>query len=192
MPVLADELSTKYADLDNRSFKYNGEIMTLGASTLQDFVDAGAELDEWSSFSHAGKNFEVQFDDHFSGQFPYGCAIYYLRLNTPNTSVTAVSLFFIAPHNLPCKLKECVLAKIDMDVNDITPSSPNSIADGFEFSFDRTLTYDALVENSGEPNYEDHGYNYKVVSDETPRYDSGYRFSFGSDGLSHLEMTWIP
>ena len=175
MPVLADELSTKYADLDNRSFKYNGKIMTLGASTLQDFVDAGAEL--------------VQFDDHFRGQFPYGCAIYYLdEMVSPG-----VDLYFITPHDSPCKLKECILAKISVDVDRIlTPGPDNNVSENLEFAFDRSLTYDALVENSGEPNYEDHGYNYTVVSEKTPEYDSGYRFSFDSDGLSRLEMTWIP
>jgi predicted small lipoprotein YifL len=188
-PVVPTELSDKYADLDNRSFKYNGKIMTLGASTLQDFVDAGAELDEWLSISHAGKNFEVQFDDHFSGQFPYGCAIYYLdEMVSPG-----VDLYFITPHDSPCKLKECILAKISVDVDRIlTPGPDNNVSENLEFAFDRSLTYDSLVANSGEPNYEDAGYHYIIVSEKTPKYDSGYRFSFDSDGLSRLEMTWIP
>lgn len=34
-------LSENYADLENRSFAYNGQIFTLGESTLQDLIDGG-------------------------------------------------------------------------------------------------------------------------------------------------------
>lgn len=193
MPVLADELSTKYADLDNRSFKYNGKIMTLGASTLQDFVDAGAEFVESMGISNAGMNFDVQIDREFNGQFPYGCAVYHLKLNDTPSSITAVTLYFVNPHNSPCKLRECILAKIKVDLNSISSAPGNNFANELEFAFDRSLTYESLVENSGEPNYEDHGYNYAVVSEKTPEYDSGYEFAIGSDNvLDWFEISWIP
>ena len=40
----AEGLSDIYADLDNRSFVLDGRLYTLGVSTLQDFIDNGAEF----------------------------------------------------------------------------------------------------------------------------------------------------
>lgn len=61
------ELSDKYVDFNNMSFKYNGHLMTLGVSTLQDFLDAGLEPKD---------NYDKVWKNHFYGD-PHvaGCAI---------------------------------------------------------------------------------------------------------------------
>ena len=191
-PVVPTEISDKYADLDNRSFKYNGKLMTVGVSTLQDFVDAGAELDETSNFSHAGMNFDAQFDDHFRGQFPYGCAIYKLQ---GTDSYVWIELYFITPNGASIKLRDCTLARINVRLNGVLGDLDRicDIPEQFEFAFDRSLTYDSLVANSGEPNYEDAGYHYTIVSEKTPKYDSGYIFRIDNEkGLYAFDISWIP
>ena len=194
-PPLADfstptELSTTYADLSNRSFKYNGKLMTLGVSTLQDFIDAGATFEEDPFDPRSGYDFDVEFDEQFSGQFPDGCADYYLDFEELGYNV---ELFFITPDGSPRKLRDCVLAKVFVYVEkNIKPETGNNITEKLEFAFDRTLTYDSLVANSGEPTYEDDGYDYKAVSEKTPEHDSGYHFHFTNDELTLFDISWIP
>jgi hypothetical protein len=191
-PAVPTEISDKYADLDNRSFKYNGKLMTVGVSTLQDFVDAGAELDETSNFSHAGMNFDAQFDEHFRGQFPYGCAIYKLQ---GTDSYVWIELYFITPNGASIKLRDCTLARINVRLSGVIGDLDHicDIPEQFEFAFDRSLTYDSLVANSGEPNYEDAGYHYTIVSEKTPKYDSGYVFRIDDEkGLYAFDISWIP
>lgn len=60
MPVqddftLAPGLSEEYADLDNRSFVYNGTKFTLGESTLKDLIDAGIPFGE-NDLNNSGNN----------------------------------------------------------------------------------------------------------------------------------------
>ena len=58
MPVyedftLASGLSENYADLDNRSFVYNGKKFTLGESTLKDLIDGGIPFEQ-NSLNNSG------------------------------------------------------------------------------------------------------------------------------------------
>ncbi|SFB84798.1 hypothetical protein [Ruminococcus albus] len=188
-PAVPTELSTTYADLDNRSFKYNGTLFTVGVSTLQDLLDAGAEPKKVSGSSKSEMNFDKEYSHTFKGQFPYNCLEYYLA-----DFGTQVELYFVNPDESPRKVRDCVLANIDVRVDDsIKPASGSGIAKNLEFAFDRTLTYDALVANSGEPTYEDHGYHYAVVSEKTLNHDSGYVFGFNSKNeFTNFEITWIP
>lgn len=193
-PPLADfstptELSTTYADLNNRSFKYNGKLMTVGVSTLQDFIDAGATIEKGSSSDNSEMNFDKEYKHKFRGQFPYGCLEY--RLDGFGSHV---ELYFINPDESPRKIRDCVLAKISVRLDNVlTTGSLDGFSEKMEFAFDTSLTYDELVANSGEPTYEDHGYHYAVVSEKTPNHDSGYVFGFDSNNLfDGFEITWIP
>ena len=52
-----------------------------------------------------------------------------------------------------------------------------------------------LTANSGEPTSKkgDKEVSYTEVSSVYPKYDSGYTFHFGSDGLiNSVEIEWIP
>ena len=186
------ELSDKYADLDNRSFKYNGKMFTLGVSTLQDFLDAGAELEPEKSTS-ADANYDKHFKGCFRGQYPYGSVEY--RLKTENYQ--EIYLYFINPNSSQenkqdndILLRECTLGKIHVK----KAGDGTVIPDNFEFAFDNSLTADSLIANSGEPTYQEYSsdYNYMVVSDKFTSFDSGYMFSIGDDGLSSFIISWIP
>ena len=54
-------LSEKYADMDNRSFVYNGTKLILGESTLKDLIDAGIPFDE-SDLNNSGNNVNVNYE----------------------------------------------------------------------------------------------------------------------------------
>ena len=186
------ELSDKYADLDNRSFKYNGKMFTLGVSTLQDFLDAGAELEPEKSTS-ADANYDKHFKEFFVGQYPYGSAEY--RLKTENYQ--EIYLYFINPNSSQenkqdndILLRECTLGKIHVK----KAGDGTVIPDNFEFAFDNSLTADSLIANSGEPTYQEYSsdYNYMVVSDKFTSFDSGYMFSIVNDSLSSFIISWIP
>ena len=188
-PVVPTELSTKYADLDNRSFKYNGKLFTVGVSTMQDLIDAGATIEKGSSSDDSEMNFDKEYKHKFRGQFPYGCLEY--RLDGFGSHV---ELYFINPDESPRKVRDCVLAKISVRLDNVlTTGSLDGFSEKMEFAFDTSLTYDELVANSGEPTYEDHGYHYAVVSEKTPNHDSGYVFGFDSNNVfDGFEITWIP
>ena len=188
-PAVPTELSDKYADLDNRSFKYNGKLFTVGVSTMQDLIDAGATIEKGSSSDDSEMNFDKEYKHKFRGQFPYGCLEY--RLDGFGSHV---ELYFINPDESPRKVRDCVLAKISVRLDNVlTTGSLDGFSEKMEFAFDTSLTYDELVANSGEPTYEDHGYHYAVVSEKTPNHDSGYVFGFDSNNVfDGFEITWIP
>lgn len=85
MPVyedftLASGLSENYADLDNRSFVYNGKKFTLGESTLKDLIDGGIPFEQNSlnnSGNNVNKNYETdrytaEINDYVTMQFMFG------------------------------------------------------------------------------------------------------------------------
>lgn len=85
MPVyedftLASGLSENYADLDNRSFVYNGKKFTLGESTLKDLIDGGIPFEQNSlnnSGNNVNKNYETDrytadINDYVTMQFMFG------------------------------------------------------------------------------------------------------------------------
>ena len=59
--TLEQGLSEKYADMDNRSFVYNGTKLILGESTLKDLIDAGIPFDE-SDLNNSGNNVNVNYE----------------------------------------------------------------------------------------------------------------------------------
>lgn len=174
------ELSEKYADLDNRSFKYNGKMFTLGVSTLQDFIDAGAELKP--NNNTAKDNFDLNLKRRFNGQYGYSDAEYRMK-GLDNEA--KIDLSFINPDGSEMKLRDCILGRINLWSGNI----PNN----FVFAFDDSLTQDALIANSGEPTYKDGNseYNYMEVS-EKYNDESGYCFKFGNETLESFEITWLP
>lgn len=78
--TLEQGLSEKYADMDNRSFVYNGTKLILGESTLKDLIDAGIPFDE-SDLNNSGNNVNVNYEteryqasinDYVTMQFKFG------------------------------------------------------------------------------------------------------------------------
>ncbi|MDO4304486.1 MAG: hypothetical protein Q4D94_11275, partial [Bacillota bacterium] len=54
-------LSDNYADLENRSFAYNGKLFTLGTSTLQDLIDGGIPFEE-NDLNNKGNNVNKNYE----------------------------------------------------------------------------------------------------------------------------------
>ncbi|MCR4796339.1 MAG: hypothetical protein K5898_14435 [Ruminococcus sp.] len=184
------ELSDKYADLDNRSFKYNGKTLTVGVSTLQDIIDAGIEFEKTENYEkmveseiyYYDEEDDEWYDDYFNGQwvndFHYG------------TKDNFATLYFANPYKNEVSMKDCVLVTAVFGVfNDDNPDESK-----YEFAFPSSLTMDDLTANSGEPTGKDHdSIQYTKVSDLYPEGDSGYDFRFKADGgLNSVFITWIP
>ena len=183
------ELSKTYADLDNRSFKYNGKLMTLGVSTLQDFLDAGLEPED---------NYDKIWKHKYHGNPHQSGSTFDCTISTAGGVATYIA--FCKPAEADVPMKECVLCMVKYS------SFENDIQDGsyshnFEFAFPFTLTSEELTENSGEPTVKsNHGYEYTVVSEKFPECDTGYTFGFkyliGAEtteiGLDSVEITWAP
>ncbi|SHM85504.1 hypothetical protein [Ruminococcus flavefaciens] len=173
-------LSDKYADLDNRSFIYDGHLYTLGVSTLQDMLDNGVEFTKTD-------NYDKIWTKQLKGQANYGtfdCTVANSRLQ----------FTFGNPKKTEIPMKDCVICQV------IYPDFESAIKRGdndtkLQFAFPYTLTKDELIANSGEPT--DKGNHnevmYTVVSEAYPEYNSGYKFDFNPDGqISFVEIEWIP
>ena len=168
-------LSSVYADLDNRSFAYNGVVYTLGVSTLQDMIDDGVPFDE-EDIANAGNNlspnkqsqgFKIILGDYYSAQV-------YMGNWTDDGKPIA-----------ECPITQIYLpVKQDMDNSMLT------------FAFPLDITEEELVANSGEPtelrefvpegeSYSNNTYNYKRDGE---RYagTSGYSFQFMKGVLKYL------
>ncbi|WP_303805597.1 hypothetical protein [Ruminococcus flavefaciens] len=183
------ELSKTYADLDNRSFKYNGKLMTLGVSTLQDFLDAGLEPKD---------NYDKMWTKKYNGNPRESGKTFDCSISTKSGYST--SIYFCNPTGSNLSMKECVLCMIsyrgfESDIQE------GNYTNSIEFSFPCTLKSEELTENSGEPTVKsDYGYEYTVVSEKFPECDTGYKFGFkyliGTEtteiGLDSVEITWAP
>ena len=185
-------LSEKYADLDNRSFKYNGHLLTLGISTLQDVLDAGIEFESTDNYDKICESdifyydedehewFDDMFDGEWENDFDY------------KTKDKCATLYFANPYINEIAMKDCVLVQAWYFCNEGTQESHEK----YEFAFPTSLTKEELSSNSGEPTAQGTYDNveYTKVSDLYPEADSGYDFRFnGDDGkLGTVIMTWIP
>ena len=174
------ELSDKYADLDNRSFMYDGHLYTLGVSTLHDMLDNCVEFTETD-------NYDKIWTKQLKGQVNYGtfdCTVANSRLQ----------FTFGNPMKTEIPMKDCIICQV------IYPDFESAIKRGdndtkLQFAFPYTLTKDELIANSGEPTAKgsQNEVMYTVVSEAYPQYDSGYKFDFNPDGkISYVEIEWIP
>ena len=186
-------LSEKYADLDNRSFAYNGKVFTVGVNTLQDLVDASvpfkendaANFDNNVNKNHSTASYTIDVSHYTHLQFEFG-------------NYTDGNL----------KEKECVLSSArwytiytphsdyEEDRNADIIADLEEAAEIVNFSFPITLKKDELLANSPEPTEEKDSMNsvlYKV--DSTVFYgSSGYDFQFEKDNdqLRDVYITWLP
>ena len=196
MPVyedftLASGLSENYADLDNRSFVYNGKKFTLGESTLKDLIDGGIPFEQNSlnnSGNNVNKNYETDrytadINDYVTMQFMFGnftdseqkaedCVLSYVRyshLFVPNPDYDA---------SMNAEISEMMLDG----------------AKQVNFSFPTTITKDQLLEKCSE-NAEVDGKIVKYsVDSEVYMGSSGYTFEFDytTGQLKEVRISWLP
>lgn len=188
---LAPGLSEKYADMDNRSFVYNGQKFTLGESTLKDLIDGGIPFEENdlnNSGNNVNKNYETErytarINDYVTMQFMFGNF-------TDNEQ----------------KAEDCILSYVryshlydpqpdyDADMNSEIAEAMLDAAKIVHFSFPGTLTKDQLLANSSENAEEDGNYVKYMVDSEVYMGSSGYEFEFNkeTDQLKEVRISWLP
>ncbi len=189
--TLAPGLSEKYADMDNRSFVYNGQKFTLGESTLKDLIDGGIPFEENdlnNSSNNVNKNYETErytarINDYVTMQFMFG--------NFTDSEQ---------------KAEDCILSYVryshlyntqpdyDADMNSEIAEAMLDAAKIVKFSFPGTLTKDQLLANSSENAEEDGNYVKYMVDSEVYMGSSGYEFEFNkeTDQLKEVRISWLP
>ena len=179
------ELSDKYVDFTNMSFKYNGHLMTLGVSTLQDFLDAGLEPKD---------NYDKVWKESFHGD-PHeaGCAIDY---KISGREISGIQLYFCNLEENGTPMKDCVLCSVYYGEYK-TDKENGEYSNNFEFAFPCTLTSDELVANSGEPTFKksENVFNYTETSTVFNDEEKSIVFSFDNRNdwdITSVNMTWTP
>lgn len=189
--ALAPGLSEKYADMDNRSFVYNGQKFTLGESTLKDLIDGGIPFEENdlnNSGNNVNKNYETErytarINDYVTMQFMFG--------NFTDSEQ---------------KAEDCILSYVryshlydpqpdyDADMNSEIAEAMLDAAKIVNFSFPGTLTKDQLLANSSENAEEDGNYVKYMVDSEVYMGRSGYEFEFNKETyqLKEVIISWLP
>lgn len=185
-------LSENYADLDNRSFAYNGKVYTLGESTLKDLIDGGIPFDE-SDLNNKGNNVNSNYEtdrytacinDYVTMQFQFINATEDLKTEEecPLSSVRYYYLYVPQPDydaELNAKITESIL------------DAANTVC----FSFPATLTKEQLLENSSEGAEQDENNNVNYYIDsEIYMGSSGYHFEFNktTNQLEEVSINWLP
>lgn len=189
--TLAPGLSEKYADIENRSFVYNGQKFTLGESTLKDLIDGGIPFEENdlnNSGNNVNKNYETErytarINDYVTMQFMFG--------NFTDSEQ---------------KAEDCILSYVryshlydpqpdyDADMNSEIAEAMLDAAKIVNFSFPGTLTKDQLLANSSENAEEDGNYVKYMVDSEVYMGRSGYEFEFNKETyqLKEVIISWLP
>ena len=178
------KLSKKYADLDNRSFKYDGHLYTLGVSKLQDFLDNGVVFNEEDDYDKV-------FQRKLTGDLSFDR--FYYTVNEGDDG-----FFFVNPVDSNVPKRDCILAIVECNsFDDVRKGKDNK----FSFAFPLTLTKDMLFKNSGEPTgrlpefdgNQIYSYLYNVASENFPEHESGYNFLFYDDvTLGGVSISWLP
>ncbi len=189
---LAEGLSEKYADLDNRSFVYNGKVYKLGETTLQDLIDGGLPFDE-KEIKNAENNVN---GNHETSR-------YTINLN----DLTFIQLVFINKTDDSMPEKDCLLSTVRWNVLYVPHddyqdslieqivSSINDCAKDLSFSFPYYLTKDELLEKCPDPTSTDeYGKVSYMVASEVYMGSSGYSFQFDKDTnqLKDVTISWLP
>ena len=165
--TLEQGLSEKYADMDNRSFVYNGTKLILGESTLKDLIDAGIPFDE-SDLNNSGNNVNVNYETE-RYQASINDYVRYSHLYVPQPGYDA---------------------SMNAEISEYMIDGAKKV----HFSFPTTLTKDELLENSSE-NAEEDGKNVKyMIESEVYMGDSGYEFEFNdvTGQLKEVRISWLP
>ena len=180
--AVPEGLSDKYADLDNRSFIYNGHLFTLGKTTMQEMIDAGVEIkkigeDKLNEEKRAAKSSDDSFHKTIEGK-----SISFEFINVTNSAIPA---------------RDCVLCKVHLLLTDIALWGEQLEAatdQGVEIAVPSRITKDELIANSGEPTRIDDELNRVdyLVDSQVFNDNSGYRFFFNDGQLSEVRISWLP
>lgn len=189
--TLAEGLSEKYADLDNRSFVYNGKKFTVGESTLKDLIDGGIPF-ESSDLNNSGNNVNQNYETER----------YTARINDYVTMQFMFGNFTDSEQ----KAEDCVLTYVryshlydpqpdyDADMNAEITEAMLDAAKQVHFSFPATLTKEQLLANSSDSTEDNDNYVKYLVDSEVYMGSSGYQFQFDKNTyqLKEVSITYLP
>lgn len=185
-------LSENYADLDNRSFAYDGKIFTLGESTLQDLVDGGIPFkeDELNNISNnVNQNYEtsrytVKINDYVNMQFVF--------MNNTDSNITEAECLLSTVRWYPLYVPQ---PDYEESRNEEIRNYISDASKHVCFSFPLTLTKDQLLENNSDTTkINEYGQVTYKVDSELYFGSSGYVFSFNdkTDQLKDVNISWLP
>lgn len=191
--VPVEGLSETYADLENLSFAYDGQIYTLGKSTLQDMIDGGVPFDP-NELNNANNNvnsnyetdrYTVEINDYVMLQ------VSFLNVSDSNISQSQCPLHLVRWYSI-------YVPQPDYE-DSLNQEITEKIADAAQhvcFAFPLTLTRQQLLENSSGGVEEEGASNsvkYQVES-EVYMGESGYTFQFNktTDQLKDVSVSWLP
>ena len=179
----AEGLSSKYADLDNRSFVYNGHVFTLGKTTMQEMVDAGAKF--------AG-NYEEEMNQEVG---PASDEDDTIAENMLISDIHSIGCDFINVTGSNALTKDCVLCNINIVLYDnLGDAYDVSKSGAVDFAFPKGITREELYANSGEPTEIDDDLDRVDYLVDSTMFDddSGYKFFFEDNKLCEVHMSWLP
>lgn len=186
-------LSENYADLEKRCFAYNGQVFTLGESTLQDLIDGGLPFED-NALNNTGNNVNSNYEtDRYTVRINDFVSLQFSFINITETNITEAecllsmvrwSSIYVPQPDYEDSLNQEIISQIS--------DAANSVC----FSFPLTLTKDQLLKNNGNATEisEDGNYVHYRVDSEIYMGDSGYTFGFNkkTDQLEHCTISWLP
>lgn len=170
----------KWINFDNMQFAINGNVYTLGKTTLQELIDDGVPFNE-NDLADANNNikpnyqspgYKIILDEYWSAQV-------YVGNYTENNALA----------------KDLPIVEVYL------PNNLDKTQNVLSFAFPLDLTEEQLLEKCGEPDEkklrepdDEYGYNtYKYIKESDVYYsDSKYYFEFSKKGLKYLYVTYIP
>lgn len=185
-------LSENYADLENRCFAYNGQIFTLGESTLQDMIDAGIPFDD-GDLNNAGNNVNSNYEtSRYNVEINNYAHMQFTFINTTENSLTEAEcpLSLVRWYTIYVPNPDYE-DSLNEEITGLIRDAGNYVC----FSFPLTLTKEQLLENNNDATEIDE-YNkvsYKIDS-EVYMGNSGYTFKFNrdTDQLEDVTVSWLP
>ena len=174
-----EKLSNKYVDLNNRQFKVNGKIYTLGKSTLNDMIKGGCPFDE-NVLSEANNkvapnselpSLNINLGEYWNAQVNVG--------NFSNKTKSA---------------KDCVLSQVYF------PTHKGKTQNVISFAFPTNVSIRDLKANAGKPSnistYKFDGYKTDKIEykKDSTKYigESGYTFEYSNGELKYITINYKP
>ena len=174
--------SDNWIDFDKMQFAYNNKVYTLGETTLQEMIDDGIPF-ESDSVAH--------FDDAVDKDSE--SSLFYITLKHGGDEWAE---FYVRCGNFTTSTKKARELPITSASYDAGYEGNGNIEKELRFVIPYTTTAQELKNKYGEPSYFYDGSSFDVYeySQESKQYynDREYHFEFEDEGLTNIELNYIP
>lgn len=174
--------SDNWIDFDKMQFAYNNKVYTLGETTLQEMIDDGVPF-ESDSVAH--------FDDAVDKDSE--SSLFYITLKHGGDEWAE---FYVRCGNFTTSTKKARELPITSASYDAGYEGNGNIEKELRFVIPYTTTAQELKNKYGEPSYFYDGSSFVVYeySQESKQYynDREYHFEFEDEGLTNIELDYIP